>query len=167
MTLRALVTGGISGLGLATAERLRADGTEVVTLDRAPGADVVVDVADDTAVAVAVAELGAIDILINSAGVVGRISPCGRSRPRTGTARSRSTSAGLSTCAEPLSRHAGPRLGPDRQHFQHRGQGREPEPLAYSASKAAVIALTKSLGKELATSGVLVNAIAPASSKPR
>ena len=75
MTLRALVTGGISGLGLATAQRLRADGTEVVTLDRAPGADVVVDVADDAAVAVAVAGLGTIDILINSAGVVGPNQP--------------------------------------------------------------------------------------------
>ncbi|TCN38474.1 short subunit dehydrogenase [Kribbella orskensis] len=75
MTRRALVTGGVSGLGLATVERLRADGIEVVTLDRTAGADVVLDITDEEAVASAVAELGGIDILVNSAGIVGPNQP--------------------------------------------------------------------------------------------
>lgn len=58
-------------------------------------------------------------------------------------------------------RHAGPRLGPGRQFRQHGGQGRQPNLSVYSASMAAVIALTKSAGKELATSGVLINVITP------
>ena len=53
-------------------------------------------------------------------------------------------------------------MGAHRQPGQHRGKDGNPKLSAYSASKAAVIAMTKSLGKELATSGVLVNAIAPA-----
>jgi 3-oxoacyl-[acyl-carrier protein] reductase len=68
---RALVTGGASGLGEATAERLRKDDIEVVTLDLSPSADVVADIADPTALQEAIAAVGSIDILINSAGIVG------------------------------------------------------------------------------------------------
>lgn len=54
------------------------------------------------------------------------------------------------------------RLGPDHELRQHGGNDGNPNLSIYSATKAAVIGLTKSAGKELATSGVLVNVIAPA-----
>lgn len=163
MTLRALVTGGISGLGLATAERLRADGTEVVTLDRAPGADVVVDVADDTAVAAAVAELGAIDILINSAGVVGPNQPLWevltQDWDRTFAVNVRGTFH-MCRAVVPGMRERG--WGRIVNISSIAGKDGNPNLSAYSASKAAVIALTKSLGKELANTNVRVNCVTPA-----
>src|SRR5690242_13743278 len=72
---RALVTGGSSGLGRACAARLREDGLEVVTADLADGSDLRLDVTDDHAVAEAVRGLGRIDVLINSAGVIGPNRP--------------------------------------------------------------------------------------------
>ena len=68
---RAIVTGGESGLGAACTSRLRADGVEVFTFDVSPDADLSVDVTDAAAVEAAVAEIGQVDILINSAGIVG------------------------------------------------------------------------------------------------
>jgi len=166
MTLRALVTGGISGLGLAAAERLRADGTEVVTLDRAPGADVVVDVADDTAVTAAVAGLGAIDILINSAGVVGPNQPLWevstQDWDRTFAVNVRGTFH-LCRAVVPGMRDRG--WGRIINISSIAGKDGNPNLSAYSASKAAVIALTKSLGKELAGKNILVNAVTPAAAK--
>ena len=71
----ALVTGGVSGLGAACAERFRAEGAVTVTLDLGPGADCAVDVTDEAAVAGAVADVvarhGRLDIVVNSAGVPG------------------------------------------------------------------------------------------------
>src|SRR5690349_21460763 len=72
---RALVTGGSSGLGRACAARLREDGLDVVTLDVAGGSDLRVDVTDDAAVAAAVRELGRVDVLLNSAGIIGPAGP--------------------------------------------------------------------------------------------
>src|ERR1700749_1909608 len=68
---RALVTGGASGLGRACAAHLRAEGHEVVTADIADGADLRLDVTDAAAVTAAVAAVGRVDILLNSAGIIG------------------------------------------------------------------------------------------------
>ena len=68
---RAVVTGGASGIGRAAALRLAQDGVRVTTLDLSSQADLVVDITDDAAVADAVAQLGPIDVLVNSAGIIG------------------------------------------------------------------------------------------------
>ena len=160
---RAVVTGGMSGLGAACAERLGKEGLEVVRLDVAPGAELGVDVTDDRAVRDALGSLGPVDVLVNSAGVVGPNAPLWE----VSTADWERTFAINVTGAFRMCHAVVPGM-------VERGWGRivnlasiagkdgNPRLSAYSASKAAVIAMTKSLGKELATTGVLVNAVAPA-----
>jgi 3-oxoacyl-[acyl-carrier protein] reductase len=163
MTRTALVTGGASGLGAATAARLRAEGFHVTTLDISGQADVVADVTDEAALRRMTGEIGPVDVLINSAGIVGANKPL------------------LETTAEQWRRVFDVNVLGTVNTMRafvpgmcERGWGRvvnfasmagkdgNPNLSIYSASKAAVIGLTKSAGKELATSGVLVNAIAPA-----
>jgi len=71
----ALITGGASGIGAATAARLGAAGVRVVTADLAPGADERLDVTDPAAVDALRDALGPVGILVNSAGVVGPSRP--------------------------------------------------------------------------------------------
>ena len=161
-TRTALVTGGMSGIGAATVKRLHADGVTVTTLDL-HGADVCIDVTDEEALRRAADEIGPVDVLINSAGVVGPNKPL------------------LDTTADEWRRVLEINvLGTVNTMrvfipgMRDRGWGRvvnfgsmagkdgNPNLSVYSASKAAVIGLTKSAGKELATTGVLVNVIAPA-----
>ena len=71
----ALVTGGASGIGAACAKRLADAGVRVVTADIAAGADERLDVTDADAVENLAARLGRVDILVNSAGVVGPSAP--------------------------------------------------------------------------------------------
>ena len=158
----ALVTGGASGLGAAAAERLRADGLTVIRLDIA-GGDVTADVTEEDALRRVADEVGPVDVLVNSAGIVGSNKPL------------------LETTADEWRRVLEINvLGTVNTMrvfipgMRDRGWGRvvniasiagkdgNPNLSIYSASKAAVIGLTKSAGKELATTGVLVNAIAPA-----
>jgi 3-oxoacyl-[acyl-carrier protein] reductase len=159
----AVVTGGMSGIGRAAADRLARDGVTVVTLDLADGADVRVDVTDPAAVHAAADRIGTVDILINSAGIVGPNAPLWEIPPegweRTFAVNVRGT---FLTCRAfvPGMRERG--WGRIVNMASIAGKDGNPNMAPYSASKAAVIALTKSLGKELATSGVLVNAIAPA-----
>jgi NAD(P)-dependent dehydrogenase (short-subunit alcohol dehydrogenase family) len=159
----AVVTGGMSGLGAAAAARLSADGIRVVTLDIAAGADLSVDVTDEGAVQAAAARIGPVDILVNSAGIVGPNVPLWEvpldGWERTFAVNVRGT---FNTCKAfvPGMRERG--WGRVVNIASMAGKDGNPAMSPYSASKAAVIALTKSLGKELATSGVLANAIAPA-----
>lgn len=160
---RALITGGASGLGAAAAERLRADGLTVITADLGLGADIVLDVTDEEQVQQAAAELGTVDVVINSAGIVG---------PNMALVDTRAAdwrkvmdvnvigTVNVCKAFAPAMSESG--WGRIVNIASMAGKDGNPNLAAYSASKAAVIALTKSLGKELATSGVLVNAIAPA-----
>ncbi|HRO94850.1 MULTISPECIES: SDR family NAD(P)-dependent oxidoreductase [Micrococcaceae] len=163
---RALITGGASGIGAATAERLRADGLVVLTADLAPGADFRVDVSSEDSVRQLARECGPVDVLVNCAGTVGP----GADVVDTDVAAWRRTFAVNVDGTFLMCRAFVPSMA-------ERGWGRivnlssiaakdgNPRQAAYSASKAAVIALTKSLGKELATTGVLVNVVAPAAVK--
>ncbi|MCU1533603.1 MAG: putative short-chain dehydrogenase/reductase [Glaciihabitans sp.] len=159
----AIITGGMSGIGAACATRLSADGVRVITFDLAGGADYSLDVSKADEVDAAVAAAGPVDILINCAGIVGPNKPFWE----TTTAEWQKTFDVNVNGVFNLCRAVVPAM-------KERGWGRivnlasiagkegNPNLAAYSASKAAVIGLTKALGKELATSGVLVNAIAPA-----
>ncbi|MEI8409680.1 MULTISPECIES: SDR family NAD(P)-dependent oxidoreductase [unclassified Kribbella] len=161
-TKTALVTGAASGLGAATAQRLRADGLEVVTLDL-HGADVCADVTDENVLARVADQIGAVDVLINSAGIVGPNKPLVDTTADEwrrvldvnviGTVNTMRTFV-------PGMRQRG--WGRVVNFASMAGKDGNPNLSIYSASKAAVIGLTKSVGKELATTGVLVNVIAPA-----
>jgi 2-dehydro-3-deoxy-L-rhamnonate dehydrogenase (NAD+) len=163
MPRRALVTGGISGIGRATAKRLAEDGIEVITLDRQAGADVCVDLTDAAATREAVEKVGPIDVLVNSAGIVGpncALWESGDEEWRRTFDVNVFALVGLLRLVIPGMRDRG--WGRIVNLASMAGKDGNPNLSAYSASKAAVIGLTKSLGKELATSGVIVNAVAPA-----
>ncbi|HEY9329190.1 MAG TPA: SDR family NAD(P)-dependent oxidoreductase [Streptomyces sp.] len=158
----ALVTGGASGLGAATAERLRNDGVEAITLDLS-GADIEADVTDESALLRLAHDIGPVDILVNSAGIVGPNTPLLDTTPAQwhrvldvnviGTVNTMRAFV-------PGMRERG--WGRVVNFASMAGKDGNPNLSVYSASKAAVIALTKSAGKELATSGVLVNVVTPA-----
>ncbi|MGB4137446.1 MAG: SDR family NAD(P)-dependent oxidoreductase [Microbacterium sp.] len=160
---RALVTGGASGLGAATAGRLRSDGLEVITVDLAGDADEVVDVTDEVAVRELASRVGAVDVVVNSAGIVGPNMPLIETEldawRRTLDVNVIGTVAMMKAFVPQMVERGWGRVV---NFASMAGKDGNPNLAAYSASKAAVIALTKSAGKELATTGVIVNAIAPA-----
>ncbi len=163
----ALVTGGARGIGAACAERLRAGGARVVTFDLDEPADVRGDIrrsADlERAVAGIEAEHGRLDVLVNSAGVSGdslrtvEVSDAEWERVLAINATG-SFYAVRAVLPGMVARSYG------RIVLIASIAGKEGNPMAaaYSASKAAVIAMTKSIGKDVAGTGVLVNCVAPA-----
>ncbi|MFF2485092.1 SDR family NAD(P)-dependent oxidoreductase [Microbacterium sp. NPDC058062] len=160
---RAIVTGGISGLGAATAARLRADDVQVITVDRSAGADQTLDITDAAAVAALAERVGDVDILINSAGIVGPNIALLDTDPddwrRTFEVNVLGTVAMMQAFTPGMVARGWGRVV---NFASMAGKDGNPNLSVYSATKAAVIALTKSAGKELATTGVIVNAIAPA-----
>ncbi len=163
MSRIALVTGGASGLGAATAARLRADGFAVTTLDVSGPADVTADVTDEAALRSLTGQLGPVDVLVNSAGIVGANKPLLQTTDQEWRRVFDVNVLGTVNTMRafvPGMRERG--WGRVINFASMAGKDGNPNLSIYSASKAAVIGLTKSAGKELATSGVLVNAIAPA-----
>lgn len=175
----AVITGGASGLGKAVAARIVAEGGQVSLWDvdaeglREAAAEVgarhvaVVDVSDHPAVAAAAKAahqaLGRIDVLVASAGVTGATAPV-HEFPLDSWRRVIDINLnGLFYCCREIAPFmiAGG-YGRIVNVASVAGKEGNPNASAYSASKAAVIGLTKSLAKELATKGVIANSITPA-----
>jgi len=172
----AVVTGGMQGIGAAIAGHLRRSGADVAVWDRdAPddatgGGPFRADVTDveaiDRSLRETLARFGRVDILINNAGYAGATAPLAAYDPAewrriidvnlTGT---------FNVCRRVVPFMTANGWGRIVNVASLAGKEGTPNSSAYSAAKAGVLAMTKALGKELAGSGVLVNAIAPAAVK--
>jgi NAD(P)-dependent dehydrogenase (short-subunit alcohol dehydrogenase family) len=182
----AIVTGGASGLGFLTARRILQEGGKVAlwdlnsdTLEEAKEAlgpvqagvhAVRVDVADHADVTAAARRtkeaLGRVDILVNSAGITGATVPVHEFPVDSWLQVINVNLHGTFYCCReivPVMLEQG--YGRIVNIASVAGKEGNPRASAYSASKAGVIGFTKSLGKELATGGVLVNCITPATFK--
>ena len=168
----ALVTGGSSGIGAAVATRMRDEGARVASLDvHAQSPEGVLALAGDvarsedveTAVARARDELGPIDVLVCSAGVPGESLPTVEVTDDEWRRVLGINADGVFFCNRAVLPGMIER-GYGRIVNVASIAGKEGNPMAgaYSASKAAVIALTKAIGKDVARTGVIVNCVAPA-----
>ena len=184
----AVITGGAQGIGYAAAERMLQSGASVVLWDidaarLAAAEDVlaklgaagkvtasIVELSLDADVAAATAEAvkahGRIDILVNNAGITGGNGPTWELSPDVWRRVIDVNLVGpFLTCRAVVPQMIKQGYGRIVNIASVAGKEGNPNASHYSASKAGLIALTKSLAKELATKGVLVNAVAPAAAK--
>jgi NAD(P)-dependent dehydrogenase (short-subunit alcohol dehydrogenase family) len=181
----AVITGGARGIGFAAAQKMLASGAAVALwdVDLAALTKAAAELGNSGRVYTATVELtdeadikkaadalirdaGKIDILVNNAGITGGNAPTWELKPEVWR-----RVIEVNLIAPYLTCHA---IVP---HMMKAGYGRivnvasiagkegNPNASHYSASKAGLIGLTKSLGKELATAGILVNCITPAAAK--
>ncbi len=176
----ALVTGAARGIGLAVVERLAADGARVAMVDRdgaaleaaakALGPSAVAITADvtrtedvDRAVQATRERFGRLDIVVNNAGITGRSYPIWELRDDDwrDVIACDLTSVFL-VCRAAIRVMLGQGAGRIVNIASIAGKEGNPTLVPYSAAKAGVIGLTKALAKEVATRGIVVNAVAPA-----
>jgi len=178
----AIVTGAARGIGLGIAKKLGSEGARIMMADKdeqeaaqalaelaSNGVEVLLavgDVADESDVERAVNQTierwGRIDVLVNNAGIIGNTAYLWQLAADDLDRAYRTNLRGVFLYCQKVI-----------PHMLRRGYGRivniasiagkegNPRMVPYSATKAAVIGLTKSLGKELATSGILVNCVTP------
>jgi NAD(P)-dependent dehydrogenase (short-subunit alcohol dehydrogenase family) len=181
----AIVTGGAQGIGRAIAERFLRSGAVVCLWDRDQALaertaaelksqgtviSVCVDVTDyrqvETATGTVIAQLGRIDILVNNAGIAGPNLPTADYPLDAWSEVLAINLTGVFHCCRAVAPHM------VRQNYGRivniasiAGKEGNPNAPAYSASKAGVIALTKTLGKELAGHDIAVNCVTPAAAR--
>jgi len=179
----AIVTGGAQGIGLAVAERFVASGAKVVLWDideallakaraqiGAAATTARVELTDAAQVAQAaqavLAAHGRIDILVNNAGITGGNGPTWELAPDVWR---RTVDVNLVapylTCRAVVPAMLSQGYGRIVNVASVAGKEGNPNASHYSASKAGLIALTKSLAKEVATKGIVVNAVSPAAAR--
>ncbi len=176
----AVVTGAATGIGEAIARRLAAAGATVAIVDvdiegarraaesmRVEAFPVAADVSRADSVEAAVQEViartGRIDILVNNAGVAGKAAPIWEQSDEDWQRVLAINLTGVfNFCRAVIPHMRSRRYGRIVNIASIAGKEGNPRMAAYSASKAGVIGLTKSLGKEVATEGICVNAVAPA-----
>ena len=154
---KALVTGAARGIGAAIAQRLAADGLEVLTLDLAPGCDVILDVARDE-----FPQLDDVDVCVPNAGITTTIAPAHR---MTAQQWQRDVDVNLTGSFRTVQACIG--------GMRARGFGRVvvisslaalgglPGQVAYAASKAGLLGMMRTLASENAAHGITVNAVLP------
>ena len=179
----AIVTGGVAGIGFAIAQRLAASGARLSLWDRDAAAleraaaslgagthTARPDVGDEAEVGRALestrASLGRVDILVCSAGITGPNTTTWEYPVAAWKEVLDINLTGVFLCNRALAPHMRANdYGRIVNIASIAGKEGNPNASAYSASKAGVISLTKSLGKELAKTGIRVNCVTPAAVK--
>lgn len=180
---RVIITGGAQGIGYAIADRLVQSGAAVAIWDLNAGeaekaarklsTDCIafgVDVADEDSVANAAARtrevLSTVDGLVNSAGITGQVKPLVEyDQHEWNKVIAVNLTGTFNCCRAIVPLMAANNYGRIVNIASVAGKEGNPNLAAYSAAKAGVIGLTKSLGKELAKTGIAVNCITPTTAK--